>query len=86
MYYKVIDLFELYNFHTNFIFIYFICKSYDFITILCRKRKNGYTNSRYPYPTQISGYLPDNPRFVSDPNLKLQYPGITCIRPEYKNT
>ncbi|PWZ07683.1 hypothetical protein Zm00014a_042545 [Zea mays] len=82
MYYKVIDLFELYNFHINFIFIDFICKSYDFITmLLCRKRKNG-----YPYPTRISGYLPGSTRSVFDPNPKLYYPGIIRIRPEYKNT
>ena len=82
MYYKIIDLFKLYNFHINFIFIY---KSYEFITILCRKRKNGYPNSGYPYPTPISGYLPGSVRSVSDPNPKLYYPGITRIRPEYKN-
>jgi hypothetical protein len=85
MYYKVIDLFELYNFHINFIFIRFHHKSYDFITILlCRKRKNGYPG--YPYPTRISRYLPGSHRSVSDPNSKLQYPSITHIRPEYKNT
>jgi hypothetical protein len=39
-----------------------------------------------PYPTWISGYLPRNPCSVSDPNPKLQYPGFTLIRPEYKNT
>jgi hypothetical protein len=45
-----------------------------------------YPNSGYPYPTQIFGYLSGSPRSVSVPNLKLHYPGITCIRPEYKNT
>jgi hypothetical protein len=35
---------------------------------------------------RISGYLPGSTRSVSDPNLKMYYPGITCIRPEYKNT
>jgi hypothetical protein len=30
-------------------------------------------------------YLPGSNRSVSDPNSKLQYPGITCIRLEYKN-
>jgi hypothetical protein len=65
----------------------FICKSYDFITILlCRKRKNGYPNSGYPYPTRLSGYLPGSTRSVSDPNPKLHYPGITRIRTEYKKT
>jgi hypothetical protein len=55
---------------------------YNFITILlCRKRKNGYS-----YSTRISGYLPGSHRSVSDPNPELQYPGITRIRPEYKNT
>jgi hypothetical protein len=62
-------------------------KVYDFITILlCRKWKNGYPNSGYPYPTWIFGCLPGSTRSVSDPNPKLQYPGITRIRPEYKNT
>jgi hypothetical protein len=42
--------------------------------------KNG-----YPYPTRLSRYLPGSPRSVSDPNPKLQYPGINRIRPEYKN-
>jgi hypothetical protein len=50
-----------------------------------QKRKNGYPNSGYPYPTRISGYLPGSTRSVSDPNPKLYYPGITRIRPEYKN-
>jgi hypothetical protein len=59
----------------------FICKSYDFITISCIKRKNG-----YPYPTRISRYLPCSPRSVSDLNPKLHYPNITRIHPEYKNT
>jgi hypothetical protein len=54
--------------------------------LLCRKRKNGYPNSGYPYPTRISGYLPGSTRSVSDPNPKLYYQGITRIRPEYKNT
>jgi hypothetical protein len=36
--------------------------------------------------SRISGYLPGSPRSVSDPNPKLQYPGITRIRPKYKNT
>jgi hypothetical protein len=31
-------------------------------------------------------YLPGSPRSVSDPNPKLNYSGITRIRPEYKNT
>jgi hypothetical protein len=51
-----------------------------------QKRKNEYPNSGYPYPTRISGYLPGSTRSVSDPNPKLYYPGITHIRPEYKNT
>jgi hypothetical protein len=51
MYYKVVDLFELYGFHINF----FICKICDFITILCRKRKNGYAKPEYPYLTRIFG-------------------------------
>jgi hypothetical protein len=50
-----------------------------------QKRKNGYPNSGYPYPTRISGYLPGSTCSVSDPNSKLYYPGITRIRPEYKN-
>jgi hypothetical protein len=51
MYYKVVDLFELYGFHINF----FICKIYDFITILCRKRKKWVCETRVP---------------VSDPNIR----------------
>jgi hypothetical protein len=51
-----------------------------------QKKKKRYPNSGYPYPTRISGYLPGSTRPVSDPNLKLQYPGITRIRLEYKNT
>ena len=51
-----------------------------------QKKKNGYPNSGYPYLTRISGYLPGSSRFVSDPNPKLQYPGITRIRLECKNT
>jgi hypothetical protein len=51
-----------------------------------QENKNGYMNSRYSYPARIFRYLPGSPRSVSDPNPKLQYPGITCIRPEYKNT
>jgi hypothetical protein len=42
-------------------------------------------NSGYPNPTRIFGYLPGSTRSVSDPNPKLYYPGITRIRPEYKN-
>jgi hypothetical protein len=38
-YYKVVDHFELYYFHINFIFIYVICKSCDFIKILHRKKE-----------------------------------------------
>jgi hypothetical protein len=34
----------------------------------------------------IRVYLPDSSRYISDPNPKLQYPGITRIHPEYKNT
>jgi hypothetical protein len=49
-----------------------------------KKKKNGYPNSGYPYPTRISGYLPGS--IGSDPNPKLHYSGITRIRPEYKNT
>jgi hypothetical protein len=45
------------------------------------KGKNG-----YPYPTRIPSYLTGSPRSISDPNPKLQYSGITRIRPEYKNT
>jgi hypothetical protein len=39
-----------------------------------------------PYPTRISECLLDSNRSVSGPYLKLHYPGITRIRPEYKNT
>jgi hypothetical protein len=49
--------------------------------IMQKKKKNG-----YPYPTRISGYLSGSSRSVSDPNMKLQYPDITRIRPEYKIT
>jgi hypothetical protein len=84
--YKVIDLFEFYNFHINFIFIRFICKTYDFITILCRKIKNRYPKFGYSYPTRISKYLSGSPYFIYDPNLKLHYPGTTRICLIYKNT
>jgi hypothetical protein len=47
---------------------------------MLKKKKTG------TYPTRISGYFPGSARSVSDPNLKLQYPGITRIRPEYKTT
>jgi hypothetical protein len=50
------------------------------------QKKNGYPNSGYTYPTRISGYLPGSIGSVSDPNPKLHYPGITRIRPKYKNT
>jgi hypothetical protein len=36
--------------------------------------------------TRISWYLSGSPRSVSDPNPKLNYPGIIRIYPEYKNT
>jgi hypothetical protein len=39
-----------------------------------------------PYQTRISGYLSGSSRSVPDPNPKLQYSGITRIRPEYKTT
>jgi hypothetical protein len=51
MYYKVVDLFKLYNFNINFIFIQVHMKSYDSIKILYKKKKNGYS-----YPTLISRY------------------------------
>jgi hypothetical protein len=57
-----------------------------FYNYFMQKKKNGYPNSGYPYPTRIFGYLPGSTRSVSDPNPKLQYPGITCICLEYKNT
>jgi hypothetical protein len=41
---------------------------------------------RVPVSDPNIGYLPGSPRSVSDPNPKLQYPGITRIRPENKNT
>jgi hypothetical protein len=76
MYYKVIDLFKSHP------------KSYVKVMILLLyyvgKEKNGYPKSRYPYPTQISGYLQGSPCSVSDPNL--HYPGTTCMCPGYKNT
>jgi hypothetical protein len=50
-----------------------------------QKKKNRYPDSRYPYPTRISGYLSGSTRFVSDPNPKMHYLGITRIRPKYKN-
>jgi hypothetical protein len=77
MHYKVIDLFKLYNFYINFIFIRF----HNFITILRRKRKRvsefrvlvSDPNIQVvlaPYPTRIRSYiiqvLP-----VSVPNIKL---------------
>jgi hypothetical protein len=49
-------------------------------------QKKRVPNSGYPYPTRISRYLPSSPHSLSDPNLKLHYPGITRICPEYKNT
>jgi hypothetical protein len=51
-----------------------------------KKKKNGYLNFGYPYLTRISRYLTGSHRFVSDPNLKLDYLGITRICPKYKNT
>jgi hypothetical protein len=86
MYYKVIDLFEHYNFHIIFIFIRdFICKSCNFITILCRKRKTGtripgtcirpecsgiYRVVLAPYRTQIRNYsIRILP--ISVPNIKI---------------
>jgi hypothetical protein len=36
-------------------------------------------------PARIFGYLPGSISFVSDPNLKLHYTGITRICPKYKN-
>jgi hypothetical protein len=51
-----------------------------------QKNKKRVPEFRVPYPTRISRYLLGSPRSVSDPNPKLQYPGITRIRPEYKNT
>jgi hypothetical protein len=50
-----------------------------------QKKEKRVPNSGYPYPTRIYEYLSGSPRSVSDPNPKLQYPGITRIRPEYKN-
>jgi hypothetical protein len=45
-----------------------------------KKKKNGYPNFGYPYPTRIFGYLPGSIGSVSVPNPKLHYPGITRIR------
>jgi hypothetical protein len=50
-----------------------------------KKKKNGYPNLGYPYPTWISRYLLGSARLESDPNPKLYYPGITRICPEYKS-
>jgi hypothetical protein len=36
--------------------------------------------------TRIRPEYPGSPRFISDPNPKLQYAGISRIRPEYKTT
>jgi hypothetical protein len=51
-----------------------------------QKNKKRVPEFQVPYPTRISRYLLGSPRSLSDPNPKLQYPGITRIRPEYKNT
>jgi hypothetical protein len=52
--------------------------------VMAAGNRNGNENSRYPYPTRISGYLPSNIGSVSDPNLKLHYLGITRIVPNIK--
>jgi hypothetical protein len=55
MYYKVVDLFELYDFYKKYIYLSSYNKSYDFIKICTRKRKmvtqNPGTRIRLEYPS-----------------------------------
>jgi hypothetical protein len=47
MYYKVVDLFELYDFYINFIFIrVYLWKLWIYNNIM-QKKKNGYPKLRY---------------------------------------
>jgi hypothetical protein len=64
----------------------FICKGFDFITILlCRKRKNGHPDSGYRYPTWISGYLLGSLGSVYDPKSEAALSKYYSYSPKYKN-
>jgi hypothetical protein len=51
-----------------------------------QKKKKRVPEFRVPVSDPNIRYLPGSTRSVSDPNPKVYYPGITRIRPEYKNT
>ena len=51
-----------------------------------QKKKKRVPEFQVPVSDLNIWYFSGSHRSVSDPNLKLQYPGITRTRPEYKTT